>query len=86
LGSYPALPDDLQTNNANIANFVYQAQFKAVQAEDEDEFQSIFQSVVDYFNENGGPEILQWYLDNEAAVKAKLDPICQPMIEQFSGE
>lgn len=84
LASFPALPDDLQTANANIANFVYQAEFKAVQAKTDAEFQAVFQTVVDYYNANGGPDILKWYLDNESAVKAKLDPVAAPMVAAFS--
>lgn len=83
LNSFPALPEDLLEKNNNINNFVYQAEFKAIQAQTDEEFNAVFQSVVDYYNANGGPEILQWYLDNEASVKAKLDPVAQPMIDAF---
>lgn len=74
----------LSQYNNNIYNYYYKSEFKAILAKSDAEFNKIRDDMISFAKNNKADDILKWALTKETDVKAKLDPICKPIVDALA--
>ena len=75
LGAKPALPDDLKKANADLSNYAFKEQFKAILADSDSEFDKIKATIIDAVKAFKPEEIYKWNADRMNEAKKDLDPL-----------
>ena len=70
----PALPDELQKNETDLSNFVIRNYLSCVFAKNDAEFEAQKQAIIDGAAEYNAEALFQWYKDEYAKAKEKVDP------------
>ena len=75
LGAKPAMPNDLKKANADLGNYAFKAQFSAILAESDVEFDNIKAKIIDDAKAFKPEEIYKWNADRMNEAKKDLDPL-----------
>jgi hypothetical protein len=89
-GSYAAAigdkPDDIKAKYGQINNYMYQAIFDAIFAEDDDEYEQIKTDTIAEIKRLGQDDVVEWYVERYEEIREELDPLIDGALPAYGFE